>query len=270
MRNNLPKALLAAFWLCACTTGRNYLQPDGPRYRGGVPIATQPERLRGDTFCVVSFNIQNGVHIDSALAVFESTSELRDPDVVMLQEVDQAGTERIARALRMAYVYYPAEFRNNIKRDWGNAVLSRWPIVQDRKIVLPHIGFLAKTMRAATAATIMVGAMPLRLYSTHLGTVYNVLASGRRDQLRAILNDADAYDFVIIAGDMNSSSVGVVARQAGYFWPTQTIPKTNVSGRLDHVFTKGLFVPETHAAGTVADNHHASDHKPVWARLLLK
>lgn len=41
-------------------------------------------------------------------------------------------------ALGMSWVYYPAIFRHRSDKDFGNAVLSRWPIIADKKIVLPH------------------------------------------------------------------------------------------------------------------------------------
>lgn len=49
------------------------------------------------------------------------------------------GTKSIARALDMSYIYYPAIFRHRSAKDFGNAVLSRWPIISDAKIVLPHV-----------------------------------------------------------------------------------------------------------------------------------
>ena len=266
----LPRVWLFVVLLSAtgCVTGLNYVAPDGPRYAGGK-IADAPVRLHGDTLTVVSFNIQYAIHIDSALVVLQNTPALRDADIVLLQEMDEPGTQRIADALHMAYVYYPASKRKDIKRDWGNAVLARWPIVKDNKLVLPHIGKLAKTMRAATGVTMLVAGVPVRVYSAHLGTIWNVGPGGRRDQLRTIIADAAAYDHVIIGGDMNSETVGKVAADSGFAWPTSQIPKSTRYGRLDHFFVRGLTLPDT-AAGTVPNNHHASDHRPVWLRVILK
>ena len=112
-------------------------------------------------------------NIDGAIALLSRTPELRDADVVLLQEMDSSGTERIANALGMWHVYYPAIYHRRTRRDFGNAVLSRFPIVEDRKIILPHASRYARTHRIATAATIQAGSTedPCLLYSPryHLG-----------------------------------------------------------------------------------------------------
>ncbi len=263
-------ALAPVAAIVGCRTGLNYGRPEGPRYSGGTaPAVTAPARV-GDTLRVVTFNIQLGRRIDSALVVLTGEPALRGADILLLQEMDEAGTQRIAAALRMAYVYYPASVRRTTHREFGNAVLSRWPIVADAKLVLPHIGRLARTERTATAATIRLGDSLVRVYSTHLGTFFQVGGGGRRDQLRAILADAERFPRVILGGDMNSAGVGQMAVEAGYAWPTRGEPHTDKLGSLDHIFVRGLDVPAGAAAGTVLANHHASDHRPVWARVILR
>lgn len=55
---------------------------------------------------IVSFNIKFGRRIDAAIEVL-GTGNLRGADVLALQEMDEVGVERIARALKLNYVYYP-------------------------------------------------------------------------------------------------------------------------------------------------------------------
>jgi endonuclease/exonuclease/phosphatase family metal-dependent hydrolase len=110
-----------------------------------------------------------------------------------------------------------------------------------------------------------VGESLVRVYSAHLATFVNVGPGARREQLRAILADAERYPRVVIGGDMNSPSVGRVAREAGYAWPTEKGPRTALVARLDHIFLKGLASPGRAAAGTVLDVRSASDHRAVWA-----
>ncbi len=266
----LPLLLALAVPIAGCRTGLNYGRPEGPRYSGGAASAATAPTRAGDTLRVVTFNIELGRRVDSALVVLTTEPALRGADVVLLQEMDEAGTQRIAAALRMAYVYYPASVRRSTHREFGNAVLSRWPIVADAKLVLPHIGRLARTERTATAATIRVDSVLVRVYSTHLGTFFQVGGGGRRDQLRTILADADRFPRVILGGDMNSAGVGRLAEELGYAWPTRRERHTDKLGRLDHIFLRGLDVPDSAAAGIVRDNHHASDHRPVWARVILR
>ncbi|MGH7613145.1 MAG: endonuclease/exonuclease/phosphatase family protein, partial [Gemmatimonadales bacterium] len=248
----------------ACRTGANYAGTWGPRYAGGA-VAPRLWGAETATIRVVTFNIQFARHIDSALALLETAEQLAGADIITLQEMDAPGTSRIAAALGMSYVYYPATHRSGTGRDFGNAILSRWPISEDRKIILPHLGRFAKTLRTATAATIAVAGVPVWVYSVHLGTIFELSPGAKRDQARAIIADAAAYPRVIVCGDMNSHGIGREFRAAGYGWPTEHNPRTKHFWNWDHVFLKGLELRDTTSTGVVRDNRHASDHRPVWA-----
>ncbi len=261
-------ALLAGVLvLGACATGRNYGQLEGPAYRGGVAPPRAP-RTGEDTLRIVTFNVEFGQRVDSAIAALTREPELRGADILLLQEMDAAGTARIAEALGMAYAYYPAMYRNATRRDFGNAVLARWPISDTRKLILPHPQRFNRAQRIATAVTLTVGERVLRVYSVHLATSVGLGPGSRRDQLRAVLADAASWPMAIVGGDMNSGGVGRVAVEAGFTWPTRQERRTTAVGHLDHVFLKGLMPPDSAAAGTAAD-HHASDHRPVWVRAIL-
>jgi endonuclease/exonuclease/phosphatase family metal-dependent hydrolase len=271
MRMRLYAALLLALApLAGCRTGRSYIDPVGPRYAGGPRVVRASTRADADTLRLVSFNIAFAAHADSAIAVLTSEPALRGADVILLQEMDEQATRRVADALGMWYVYYPAIFHLRTRRDFGNAVLSRWPILQDAKLVLPHVSRYARTHRTATAATIRVGDSLVRVYSTHLGTMADVGSAARRAQLRAIIADAARFPRVVIGGDMNNAGVGRVARELGYVWPTEQGPRTTRMGRWDHIFLKGMRSPDTGAAGTVLEVRRASDHRPVWSLALLR
>jgi endonuclease/exonuclease/phosphatase family metal-dependent hydrolase len=253
----------------ACQTQRNYTTSDGPRHANAPPPHIEPTDP-SDTIRIVSFNIAFAMQVERAYQVLANDPALRDADIILLQEMDAPGTNYIARQLGMWYVYYPATLHIKHGRDFGNAVLSRWPIVADEKIILPHLARVYRTIRSATAATIVIGRDTVRAYSAHLGTIANINAQQRREQLQTILKDAAQYRRVIIGGDMNDQVVGRVARDAGYSWVTETGPRTATVGRLDHIFLKGLFSPATNASGTVLDVRDASDHRPVWATALLR
>jgi endonuclease/exonuclease/phosphatase family metal-dependent hydrolase len=259
----------------ACRTGRDYPDALGPRYTGGlsrdvvaIERGRQP-RAGGIPLRVVSFNIAFARRIDAAISLLTSDSMLRGADIVLLQEMDAAGTQRIADALGMSYVYYPASNSGRTRRDFGNAVLSRWPVVEDAKLVLPHASRYARTHRGATGATLNVNGTRVRVYSTHLATIADLTPRRRREQLRAILADAATYPLVVIGGDLNDANVGRIARdEAGYTWPTQYGPRTTAFGRWDHVFLKGLRSPASAGAGMVR-SRDISDHHAIWAVGLL-
>lgn len=249
----------------ACRTGRNYPAVDAPRYSRPAPSAPS---TRPDTLRVVSFNIAFAREVDRAIEVLREPG-VRDADVLFLQEMDSAATDRIATTLGFGYVYHPAIFRTRSEHDFGNAVLSRWPIIDDAKIILPHTSRYAGTQRTATAATLRIDTLLIRVYSTHLGTPMDVSGGRRDDQLRAIIADAAPFPFAIIGGDMNTADIGKVATNASWQWTTRVGPHTTRFGRWDHIFVKGLHAPDTGATGTIMDVHGASDHRPVWSLVLL-
>lgn len=251
--------------VAGCATAFNYTGP-GPRYAGGLAPQPVPDAA---VLHLVTFNIQFARQIDSAIALFGSAAPLEQADVITLQEMDAPGASRIAQALGMSYVYYPATVHPKTGRDFGNAILSRWPIVADAKIVLPHLARFGKTERIATAATILVGNMPVRVYSVHLATFVSEGPGSRRDQVAAVLADAAAYPRVVISGDMNNHGIGREFVARGFRWPTEHNPHTEHIWSWDHIFLKGLALSDSGATGVVRDNHHASDHKPVWAVISL-
>jgi endonuclease/exonuclease/phosphatase family metal-dependent hydrolase len=259
-------SLLAVGLLTACAATRlNYTDPLGPRYAGGPATAPQ----HGDTLKVVAFNVENAVHVDRAVRLIQGTDALRDPDVVLLQEMDEPGVRAIAESLGLCYVYYPSTVSPTTHRDFGDAVLSRYPIESDRKIILPHLSFNHHTQREAVAATIAVGGRRVRVYSLHLATFIENAPRSRREQLAAVLADARTYPLVVLGGDFNSASVPEEALAAGFVWPTDHLGRTHMFWDMDHVLVKGLTVAGGRASGIVAHVHGASDHKPVWALVLL-
>jgi endonuclease/exonuclease/phosphatase family metal-dependent hydrolase len=247
----------------ACKTGRNYPEPASPRYAGTAPAATT---ARGDTLRIVSFNVEFSIEVPRAIDVLKTSGPLANADVVLLQEMTAPAAKAIAESLGMSWVYYPAIYNKIYRRDVGNAVLSRWPIVEDAKVILPARSRYAKTQRIATAATIRVSGRDVRVYSTHLGTPADLGHAGRTEQLDAIVANASKYPIVVIGGDMNSRDIGDVAVQRGYRWPTRSIPKSNAFGRLDHMFLRGL--AET-GAGTARTAPNISDHRPIWVLAVI-
>ena len=263
-------ALAALLGGSGCRPALNYSGPDGPRYVGGVePVrpALSVHDATPDSIRIVTFNIKFAQHVDRAAALLQSARELHPADIVTVQEMDEPGVRALSAALGMSYVYYPATVHPQTGRDFGNAVLSRWPITGDRKVILPHLGRWKLTERAAVGATILVGSVPIRVYSVHLGTPLELGPGGKRDQVRALLRDAVAYPRVLIAGDMNGQSIGREFVAHGYRWPTEHEGPTSSFFSFDHIFLLGL---GDHAnAGVVRDTLQASDHRPVWATIAL-
>ena len=134
--------------------------------------------------------------------------------------MDAPGTETLARELGYDYVYYPSALHPRTHRDFGNAVLSRWPIQSDHKLVLPHLSGLRRMARAVTAADLRLPAGLVRVYSVHLATPAELLPQARVDQALAIAEDARGFPgAVIVAGDFNNRDLVVrVFENADFTW----------------------------------------------------
>jgi endonuclease/exonuclease/phosphatase family metal-dependent hydrolase len=266
MRSARALAALLALAAAACGSPvRNYTDPDGPVYR--TSFATHGPRATPDTLRVVTFNIEHARRIERAIEVLSQAPSLRDPDLLLLQEMDAGGTERIARALRLESAYIPASVHTRFGRDFGNAVLSRWPIADVRKLLLPHESRGLRQRRTATVATVQVGSRRVRVYSVHLETTFRLGQKARGAQARAVLADAErSPDPVVIAGDLNSRELGALFEARGYAWLTRDVEDTIGWFAFDHVFARGLAPAGTRSAAA-EDERGASDHKPVWALL---
>jgi endonuclease/exonuclease/phosphatase family metal-dependent hydrolase len=257
--------------VCSCATARNYMDPVAPRFAGGAPDTARPAAAAGanpgaTVLRVVTFNIQFARNIDAAIRLLATEADLRGADLIALQEMDEEGAARIAAALAMRYVYYPATVHPTNDRNFGNAILSRWPLVADRKLLLPYQSDLRRTQRIAVCGTVAVGGRRIRVYSVHLGTSFEIDPDRRADQLGTILDDAAASpDPVIIAGDLNSHAIGEQAVERGYEWPTRDVGRTKWLFSWDHVFLRGFPPGAVRAAGRTSDAGGASDHRPVWA-----
>jgi endonuclease/exonuclease/phosphatase family metal-dependent hydrolase len=245
----------------SCAPALNYVDPDRPRYAGHFAVADADTAFR-----VVTFNVKFAREVDRATRLLAEHEDLRGADIVALQEMDAEGTERIARALAMDYVYYPAIRHPGTGRDFGNAILSHWPLRDDHKLVLPYHSRFRGMQRIAVSATADTPLGPVRVYSVHLETPGGISGVDRQRQAAAVIRDAERYPRVIVAGDFNSHAVGEVFEWYGFRWVTKDLGRTISLFAWDHVFLRGLDVAQK-SAGVVRDNRGASDHLPVWAVL---
>ena len=223
----------------------------------------------GSAIKVVTFNVKFARQVRRAVTLLSESPALREPDVLLLQEMDAPGAAAIAEGLGMAFVYYPNTVHPVGGKDFGCAILSRYPIEDDRKILLPHLGRFRGILRGAVAATIRIGTHGVRMYNVHLATMVDNGPRQRREQLAAVLDDAERFPRVVLSGDFNSDRVPAIALARGYTWPTRRLGPTNAIWALDHILLKGLELTAPSAFGSIRDSVGASDHKPVWARIHL-
>jgi endonuclease/exonuclease/phosphatase family metal-dependent hydrolase len=139
---------------------------------------------------LVTYNIQYGKGKDGAFDLSRIADAVRDADIIGLQEVtrhlppsiDQDQPAELAALLADRYWYYsaPADFDASIRNDdgtitnrraqFGNMILSRWPIVSARTELMPRVRTFehAALQRGALEAIIAHPDGPLRVYVVHL------------------------------------------------------------------------------------------------------
>lgn len=265
---SLGRCVAAALVLAlgsGCMSARNYLDPAAPVFSGeGAGHARASGSLR-----VVTFNLKWGREVDRAVALLSEPGPLRNADLVVLQEMDETGTERMARALGYGYVYVPSAVHPVPNRDFGVALLSPWPLDAPRKLLLPHANIARGLRRSAAVATLRSPLGPVLVYGVHLESPLGALGYVRRDQARAVLADAQAHPgAVVVAGDFNGRTGPRELARAGFTWPTEPVEDTAGPFDFDHVLARGMCAAGPGAVGASDGAAGTSDHDPVWAVLV--
>jgi endonuclease/exonuclease/phosphatase family metal-dependent hydrolase len=141
-------------------------------------------------FC--TYNIHYGVGADGAYDLGRIADAVAQADIVCLQEVvrgwpqnDYADqTAEIGRRLNRYWRFHgpmeadastvgPDGTITNRRRSFGNAIVSRWPIVWSRGVMLPKTRLIERfdLQRGYIEAVIAAPAGALRVYCTHLSHV---------------------------------------------------------------------------------------------------
>ncbi|MEK9754132.1 MAG: endonuclease/exonuclease/phosphatase family protein [Rhodospirillaceae bacterium] len=141
---------------------------------------------------VCSYNIQYGTGKDERIDLARIAAEIGDADIVALQEVERffSTTGLIDQATEIGALF-PKHFHvygggvdldasvigddgrvTNRRRQFGNMLLSKWPILSSRNHLLPKFGMVDQLalQRSALEGVIDVPALgPVRVHSVHLG-----------------------------------------------------------------------------------------------------
>ena len=266
-------AMLAMAWLVTgCRSMENYQAAAMPRFdgkhaRGGLVF--------DGTLTVVTWNIKFAAEVDAAIQELQSTPALADADILLLQEMDEEGVWKIARTLAYDYVYFPASVHTANGKNFGNAVLSKWSIVDADKILLPHRNPKNDQARIAVQATIAVDNHNVIVYSVHTETMW-LSGEKRVDQVEVSAGDIDeAASLVIVGGDFNTltplavDDVDAVMGAVDLTRVSAAAPPTfrvaGVGVYPDHIYARGF----TTTASGVSVETHASDHLPLWVELAI-
>lgn len=274
--NLLPLIICSALLLVGLSTCKSmltYTETDSPVYSSNE----QFDFPANDTLRVVTFNIKESVEIDGAIETLKSSNLFRTAHVYLLQEMDQAGVQKIADALELNYLYYPLTKDEN---NFGNAILSVYPLANPRKLLLPHLKKSAR-MRGAAIASIKIAEKEILIYSAHTATIATSRKK-REAQIECILKDVEQqqrhYDHILVGGDFNtllapyrryvvnsfaSQNLKQLTADSG---PTSSYWSGLLSPTIDHIFGKKMEVLKVQ---TISDSE-ASDHFPLAVEVVLK
>lgn len=269
--------MLVVWGGCSFTPYRsNYMAPDFPRY---AMQCTAGEIGDDHIIKIVSYNIKYSRNIEEAIKLFTGSPDLTGADIICLQEMDSAGTEKIARTLGYNYVYYPSSHDPRSNKDFGPAIISRFPIKNDRKIILPPFYHKKKykIQRIAVIAELFTGKHDLIVISTHLSVFISPLE--RAQQMKVILDEIGTTSTpCILAGDFNTftarhkTAVGKELESSGFTLASSEVKWTyknwfilNKKSVYDFIFVRGL-TPQ--CSGALLDLT-VSDHLPVWTHISL-
>jgi len=242
---------------------------------GAPPASTA--RLR-----VLTYNIHHGEGVDGKLDLPRIAGVIRaaEADVVALQEVDQRTmrTGQVNQAETLAELTgMHVVFGGNIRfqgGDYGNAVLSRYPVLGSKNQLLPLIG--GGEQRGVLAVEIQWPgkAAATRLLATHLAAKRDDVERVASAQAINALIDAAPPLPSILAGDLNDTSNSRTLQTLATHWasandaPLPTIPVGKPLRQIDFVLLRPAErwrVVEVR----VLEEAVASDHRALLAVIEL-
>lgn len=250
-------------------------------------FAVPASAVGGRPMTVLSFNIHHAAGPDGVFDLSRLAAEIRASraDVVGLQEVDRHYGERsewtdepaeLASRLGMHVVFGanldlepPAP--GQPRRQYGTAVLSRYPIVSWRNTLLPK-GNPAEEQRGLLEAVLDVRGHSVRVMSTHL---QHDSAATRLLQAEAVASAVSSDPGpVVLTGDLNAAPdqpeiTTLTALMTDTFAKTghgdgYTHPVESPMHRIDYVLTQDVRPVRSEVLPT-----ESSDHLPVLTKVLL-
>ena len=282
--------LLLCLLPMGCKTSFHYSFEDesGPVFEGNFRNLEFNEGR--DTLLIVSLNIEFANHFEEAIDLLRD-GKLKDFDILLLQEMDEKSTHKMAKELECEYIYYPSINHPKQKKLVGNAILSRWPIKSRYKLKLPHPSVypmplkftLHKFRKTSTVALIKINNQEIAFYSLHGAAIKP--SESRGNISKTIVNDILLHNYTqcMVGGDFNTVGWGDINQVIQPFdsinmeWITKEVGRTIGSVRsvlffikssafqADHLFSRNLRVGES---GKI-ETDEISDHYPIWAKIII-
>lgn len=223
---------------------------------------------------IMTYNIRAGRGMDGRLSLsrIAQVIEAESPDIVALQEVDsqrkRTTYEDQAHVLaeRLGYHCAFVHARRWTRGEYGNAILSKFPILDCQRLALPKPARLPVEARCVLQCRLGHPDGEVLFWNTHLG----LLAAERRAQVAAMIQEylrSHQELPLVLCGDFNarprSKEISGLSLHLQRVLSQRTFPGFLPVVHLDHVFhTKHLRVDRTFVPKTLLARR-ASDHLPL-------
>jgi endonuclease/exonuclease/phosphatase family metal-dependent hydrolase len=164
---------------------------------------------------IVTYNIHKARGMDGRVSIKRIADVLHelDADIVALQEIyaecdsTEGQVETLASALGMKSAFGCT--RHHRGRPYGNAILTRWPILESRDM---ELAWTRREKRGCIRADLKTPRGPLHIFNIHMGTSY----FERKHQIRSFLSSdsihADLVGPRVLVGDFNEWIRGLTTK----------------------------------------------------------
>ncbi|HEV8580744.1 MAG TPA: endonuclease/exonuclease/phosphatase family protein [Thermoanaerobaculia bacterium] len=242
---------------------------------------------------VITYNIHRAIGVDRRFRPQRIVDILKhyDVDIVMLQEVDEGAPRsrelNLAKELAEAagYPHFALGHNVSLRRGrYGNATLSRFPILRERNIDLSVAESWIRRGCQHTTLELNGTGRHLEVFNLHLG-----LSARERDKQVDLLkrshefSSVDPETPVLVAGDFNdwrsllqptfTNGFGfgcATERRRGPYRCIPTYPSFSPQGGLDRIYYRGpLHLLSVHSI-RMQVARVASDHLPVVAEFQVE
>ncbi len=240
----------------------------------GATTWRAPTAVSGEGFPVrvMTYNLHNGFNTEGRLDMeaLAQVIEDSDPDIVALQEISRGWVVSgrldmliwLSQRLDLPYIFGPTA-----DPCWGNAILSRYPIVEYTQHDLPPRDLIVP--RGFTAALIDLGnGDSLWVIATHYHHIEGD-TDIRQVQSHSIIAFWEGEERTVLMGDLNAEpndvememlqTVGLADAMAGIDPPEYTFPSFDPDRRIDYIRVS----PDLSASNAHVPVSTASDHLPV-------
>jgi endonuclease/exonuclease/phosphatase family metal-dependent hydrolase len=247
---------------------------------------------------IVTYNIHRAIGVDRRFRPERIIRILHhhNPDVVLLQEVDE-GVPRsreldMARELarELGFPHFAVGHNVSLRRGrYGNATLSRFPILRERNIDLSLASSWIRRGCQHTSIRISDAGAPLEVFNLHLG----LSARERELQVHLLARSAELAELepaapCLVAGDFNdwrsllrpafTNGLGFQCatdrrpgrvRRSAKARPLLTFPSLSPRGGLDRIYFRGSLNLLGVRRCRLQVSRLASDHLPVIAEFQM-